>query len=264
MRVAVVEAPIGSGRHWAERARLLDGQGFDALLVPDTLWTPSPFPALAAAAAVTESIRLRTWVAAAPLRTAAALTREARALQSLSDGRFELGIGPGRPDAEAEAARLGARWGSAAERIAAVEASAAAVRAGVDPTPEVVVSAAGPRMLSAAGRVADRVALALGPTATEADLVDAVERARELCGPAMTFTQSLVGIGETLPSYLARTGGPTLAELQALGSSGLLPGDPGLAADVLRARGERLGIVEVTVPGELSEAFAPVLARLRR
>ncbi|TQF74107.1 LLM class flavin-dependent oxidoreductase [Rhodococcus spelaei] len=264
MRVVVVEAPTGSGRQWAERARVLDEQGFDALLVPDTLWTPSPFPALAAAAAVTRTLRLRTWVAAAPLRTAAALTRECRALQALSDGRFELGIGAGRPDAEAEAGRLGTSWGTAAQRIHAVEESVAAVRAGVDPVPEVVVSAAGPRMLAAAGRVADRVALALGPTTTEADLADAVERARETCGRAMTFTQSLVGIGDALPSYFARTGGPTLAELLQLGSAGLLPADPGRAADVLCTREEELGIAEVTVPGELSEAFAPVLARLRR
>lgn len=170
--------------------------------MPDTLWSTSPFPALAAAAAVTTTLRLRTWVAA--------------------------------------------------------------VRAGVDPAPEVIVSAAGPKMTAAAGRVADRIALALGPTATEEDLETTVEAAREKGCPAMAFTQSMVGVGEALPSWFARTGGPTLAELRRLGSAGLLPADPGLAFDLLREREERLGITEVTVPGELAEAFAPMLARLRR
>ncbi|MFC4603396.1 LLM class flavin-dependent oxidoreductase [Rhodococcus kronopolitis] len=263
MRVVVVEAPARSGADWTARARHLEEWGFGSLLVPDTLWTTSPFPALAAAAATTTTLGLRTWVAAAPLRTPAALTRECTALQELSDGRFELGIGPGRPDAEEEARRLGASWGSAPDRIAAVEESVAAVRAGVDPAPEVIVSAAGPRMTAAAGRMADRIALALGPTATEADLTATVAAARESCGPAMVFTHSLVGVGEALPSWFARTGGPTLAELRRLGSAGLLPADPGRAVDLLREREERLGITEVTVPGELAEAFAPVLARLR-
>lgn len=264
MRVAVVEAPARPGADWTARARHLEEQGFDSLLVPDTLWTTSPFPALAVAAAVTTTLRLRTWVAAAPLRTPAALTRECAALQELSAGRFELGIGPGRPDAEAEARRLGATWPAAPDRIAAVEVSVAAVRAGVDPAPEVIVSAAGPKMTAASGRVADRTALALGPAATEADLEKTARSARERCGPAMVFTQSLVGVGEALPSWFARTGGPTLAELRRLGSAGLLPADPGLAADLLREREELLGITEVTVPGELAEAFAPVLTRLRR
>jgi hypothetical protein len=49
--------------------------GLGERLVPNTLWTPSPFPVLAAAAGVTSALRVRTWVIAAPLRSSAAVVR---------------------------------------------------------------------------------------------------------------------------------------------------------------------------------------------
>ena len=166
----LIVGPGRSGREWVGQARTTEGQGFTSLLMPDTLWTPSPFPTLAAAAAVTSTLRLRTWVIAAPLRSPAAVVRESSALQLLSDGRFELGIGTGRPDAEREAELLGVPWGTAGERINQVEQVIAAVREKVQPVPQVIVTAVGPRMVAVAGRCADRVALALPPMASEQEL----------------------------------------------------------------------------------------------
>jgi alkanesulfonate monooxygenase SsuD/methylene tetrahydromethanopterin reductase-like flavin-dependent oxidoreductase (luciferase family) len=170
---SVLAAPAGGGAAWAQQVRGFEDDGWHAVLVPDTLWTPSPFPALAAAASVTTTLRLRPWVLAAPTRTTGALVREVKTVQQLSDGRFELGIGTGRPDAEQEAQRLGAAWGTPGERIATLEQAVTAVRDQVDPAPPVVVAASGPRMLALAGRLADRVAPALPPTAT----AEAFERA---------------------------------------------------------------------------------------
>ncbi|MFE7746280.1 LLM class flavin-dependent oxidoreductase [Nocardia sp. NPDC057455] len=65
-----------SGAAWAREAAAVERQGYRTLLLPDTRFTPSPFPVLAAAAAVTTSIRLRPNVLAAPLRTPAATARE--------------------------------------------------------------------------------------------------------------------------------------------------------------------------------------------
>jgi len=161
----LVLTPSGTGNQWAERIRAAEQQGWTSVLVPDTLWTVSPFPALAAAAAVTSDIRLRTWVLAAPLRSPAVVARETAALQALSDGRFELGIGTGRPDAEREAGQLGVPWGSAADRREQVIRVAAEVRSKVNPAPPVVMAAVGPRMLELAGSTADRIALALPPLA---------------------------------------------------------------------------------------------------
>jgi alkanesulfonate monooxygenase SsuD/methylene tetrahydromethanopterin reductase-like flavin-dependent oxidoreductase (luciferase family) len=210
-------------------------------------------------------MRLRTWVLAAPLRTAAAVVREVSALQAISDGRFELGIGTGRPDAQAETARLGGRWGTAAERIAQVEAVVAAVREQVRPVPEVAVTAAGPKILAVAGRIADRIGLAVAPQATEADLVSvavlaraglAGERSNAGAVAEVRLTVQIFGVGDQLSGFVARLPGMDLAALRASGAVGLVSGDAAEMAAVLRERCDRLGIDEIVVPEELTEAFA--------
>ena len=257
----LVLTATGSGRAWAEQARRAEQQGWSSLLVPDTLWTPSPFPTLAAAAAVTSTVRLRTWVLAAPLRSAAVVAREAASLQILSDGRFELGIGSGRPDAEREAAQLGLPWGSPADRIRKVEDVIVAVREKVSPTPKIVVAAAGPRMLVAAARSADRVALALPPTAGHHDLAAAADRVRAAAPRTIGLSQQLSGLAGRLPAWLTCSGLDPRT-MAAAGAVGMLIGDAAAMADTLRARREDLGIDEIIVPGELADEFAPVIRRL--
>jgi len=70
--------------------------------MPDGPWT-SAVPVLAAAAGVTTQIRLGTLVATPNLRHPVTLGRDAIALDDLSRGRFDLGLGPGSegPDASA-------------------------------------------------------------------------------------------------------------------------------------------------------------------
>jgi alkanesulfonate monooxygenase SsuD/methylene tetrahydromethanopterin reductase-like flavin-dependent oxidoreductase (luciferase family) len=262
----VVSVPGPDARAWLASVQQLEEDGWDALLLPDTLWTPSPFPALAAAAAVTSRLRLRTWVLAAPMRTAAAVVREVSALQQISGGRFELGIGPGRPDAEGEAARLGVPWGSAGQRIGLVERVADAVRQGVHPAPPIVVTAAGDRMLSAAGRVADRIGLAAPPPATAEDLAAMAGRAKDAAargGAArpVGLTQQLLGMNGRLAQWLARSG-LDAAALTAAGAVGMLAGDPQDIVSTVLERRDRLGIDELVVPAEMAGAFLPVLRGL--
>jgi len=264
IRFGVIATPRGDAAAWAAQVAAFEAAGWDTVLVPDTLWTTSPFPALAAAAAATTRLRLRPWVLAAPFRTPGALVREASALQELSGGRFELGIGTGRPDAEGEAARLGAAWGSGAERVAALERAVAAVREGVSPAPPVVVAAAGPRMLALAGRVADRVAPALQPAATEGALAAAVEAVRAAAAGRAAppgVTQAIVGVGDRLPARLEQHG-LDAATLAAQGAVGLVPGDPAELAELLRQRRERYGVDEYVVAEELADTLAPTIAHL--
>ena len=263
---AVVSVPGPDARAWLASVQQLEEDGWDALLLPDTLWTPSPFPALAAAAAVTSRLRLRTWVLAAPMRTAAAVVREVSALQQISNGRFELGIGPGRPDAEGEAARLGVPWGSAGQRIGLVERVADAVRQGVHPAPPIVVTAAGDRMLAAAGRVADRIGLAAPPQATAEDLTAMAGRAKDAAargGAArpVGLTQQLLGMNGRLAQWLARSG-LDAAALTAAGAVGMPAGDPQDIISTVLERRDRLGIDELVVPAEMAGDFLPVLRGL--
>lgn len=79
---------------WAQRA---EERGFSSLGTIDRLVYPiySPLIALAAAAAVTQRIRLMTTVLLSPLHNGAILAKQAASLDALSNGRFILGIGVG-------------------------------------------------------------------------------------------------------------------------------------------------------------------------
>ncbi|MEU6564478.1 LLM class flavin-dependent oxidoreductase [Nocardia nova] len=250
-----------SATGWSAAARDAEQQGYHTLLMPDTLMTTSPFPALAAAAAVTTTLRLRPNVLAAPLRTTATVVRETAALQALSDGRFELGIGVGRPGAEAEAQRLGLPWGSPGQRRAHLRDIVEAVRANVDPAPPVMVAAAGPRMLTAAAGFADRILTATAPQATEQDVAQLFSLVRDSTDRPIPFTSQLIGVGER--TAWSPSGHFDAAQLRDAGSFALLPADPQAAADILRERREKYGIDEVVVPAALAEGFAPVLELLR-
>ena len=70
--------------------------------MPDGPWHAA-VPVLAAAAAVTRRVRLGTLVASPNFRHPVTLARDALALDDVSGGRFDLGVGPGSagPDATA-------------------------------------------------------------------------------------------------------------------------------------------------------------------
>jgi probable F420-dependent oxidoreductase len=86
-----------SGKAWAEKARLLEDTGFDALLVPDHLVGPrfAPVAAMTAAACATTRLTVGTLVFANDFRHPAILAKEAATIDVLSGGRLELGLGTG-------------------------------------------------------------------------------------------------------------------------------------------------------------------------
>src|SRR4029453_14525786 len=87
---------------WLARVRRTPDSGYSTLLMPDfPLLQPAPGPTLATAAALTD-LRVGTWVYASPLRPAWLTAWEAHSLSQLTDGRFELGIGTGRPGIDDE------------------------------------------------------------------------------------------------------------------------------------------------------------------
>lgn len=147
--------------HWAEE------QGFDVVTAADHLGSPAPFAILAAGAAVTTRVRLRTYVLDAGFWNPALLAREAATLDALSGGRLELGLGAGHMRHEHDDAGL--PFPPLRQRVANLEAIVTQVRRrladpGHRPAPvqrpiPVVIGGWGEASLTLAARHADIIAL---------------------------------------------------------------------------------------------------------
>jgi probable F420-dependent oxidoreductase len=83
-------------RHVTDLARRAESIGYSALVIPDHLVDQhAPIPLLATVAAVTERIRIGTFVFNVDLRHPAVLAQDIASLDVLSGGRLEVGIGAG-------------------------------------------------------------------------------------------------------------------------------------------------------------------------
>jgi probable F420-dependent oxidoreductase len=89
--------------------------------------TPEAFTAAAALAVRTSRIRLGTLVACAPFRHPGHVAKMATAIDLVSGGRFDLGLGAGWYEAEFDA--FGYGFGSSGERFAVLEETVEAVAA---------------------------------------------------------------------------------------------------------------------------------------
>ncbi|MBC3192098.1 LLM class flavin-dependent oxidoreductase [Pseudonocardia sp. C8] len=263
-RFGVIAAAYGPGDAWLARARRVAELGYSTLLTPDNLHTHAPLPALAVAAAAVPGLRVCPFVLAVPLRTPRATAWEAHSLSVLTGGRFELGIGTGRPEARREAEALGLPWGSAAERLAGVRAAVAALRErdGEGPHTPVVMAAAGPNALAAAAEDADTVFLAARLTAGRDELARMAGMLRS-AGRDPEVGMNLFVVGDDVQPDAVRWAGPEAAEaLRDPDTVARLRGTPAeMAAELCRRRDE-LGISYLAVPETFAEAVAPVVARL--
>src|SRR3954449_7150564 len=128
-RFGVVAAHARSAADWVAKARRIEQLGYSTLLVPDGLrYTFSPFVALASAAAATTTLRLGTYVLANDFRHPTMVAKEAATLDVLSGARFDLGIGAGRPAADADNRALGQGFDSGATRLARLAESISIVK----------------------------------------------------------------------------------------------------------------------------------------
>lgn len=263
-RFGVVAGLARDGKDWLDTARLVERLGYSTFLGADTLWTPSPFPSLSAAAAVTSTLRIGTHVLAVPFRTPVTVARDTAALDLLSDGRFELGLGTGRPDAEGEAERLGMPFGSAAERLEQVAAQIAAVRAWFAEqdraAPPIMLAGSGPKLVSLAAEHADILTLPFSQAMSEDELPERMARLRSTVGDRLDrleLAMNVFAIGDEVPQWMRRHVGDLPED-----SVARLRGSPRQIADVLKRRRDELGISYVTVAQPFAETFAPVVELL--
>jgi probable F420-dependent oxidoreductase len=280
-RFGAVAGQGRTGQEWGAAARHLEELGFSTLLCPDATAMLAPFPALAAAAAVTTTLRLGSYVLAAPLRTPGEVAWQTASLDLLSGGRFELGIGAGRPAAEHDAARLGVPFGTPAERVSRLEQTLQAVRAryaapgqalgddaapgGPRPRPPVLVAGTGPRMLHLAAREADILALGLPPQSTEDDLAAKAGQLRAIAGDAFSRLELNVNIalvGDEIPPQAAAWLGADPRELARNGSIAVLGGSARQMADTLLRRRDRTAVSYISVSAQFADTFAPVIELL--
>src|SRR4051794_31820017 len=153
-------APITSGLPaWRDRLRELADCGYSTILMPDVpQWQPAPGPALAVAATITD-LRVGTWVYASPVRPAWITAWEAHSLTVLTDGRFEMGIGTGRPGIAEQLRELGLPDAPVNERWRQVREAVTALREldGPDLHTPVAMAVRGPKAQALAAELADTV-----------------------------------------------------------------------------------------------------------
>jgi alkanesulfonate monooxygenase SsuD/methylene tetrahydromethanopterin reductase-like flavin-dependent oxidoreductase (luciferase family) len=261
-RFAVQAVPEDADQ-WLAMARRTEALGYSTLLMPDGMRLPSPLPALAVAAGATTTLRVGTWVLASPLRAARAAAWDAHTLSLLTGGRFELGIGTGRPEVAADAVRLlGQPEMTVSQRLARVEQTVDALRAldGERRTP-VLLAAAGPKARALAAAKADIVTLAVGPLAGREEVAGLVAGVREAAGGRgddLEFAAPIFVVGDEAPPWLLRFLGTDMATLIARDSLVILRGTPAQMSAELRRRRDVLGISYFSVNGTFIDQFAPV------
>ncbi|MCW2690472.1 MAG: F420-dependent oxidoreductase [Mycobacterium sp.] len=238
------------------------------LQVPDHLGAPAPFPTLMSAADATTTIRLGTFVLNACFYKPALLARDAAALNALSGGRFEVGLGAGYVREEFEAAEL--PFPSAGRRIEYLEHVTLHIRKQVADVP-VLIAGNGDKLLTVAARNADIIGLTGGqPGSADDPLAERIEFVRNAAADRFDELELNLAItavptdGSTTPNLsMTRRYAPTLSDEQLLAMPGVLSGSPRDIADTLRGYREKYGLTYFTVQDRHAEGFAKVITELR-
>ncbi|MEV6863421.1 LLM class flavin-dependent oxidoreductase [Streptosporangium subroseum] len=258
----MVASPDDGPEAWIATARRAEELGYATLLMPDVLPLLSPFPSLAVAASVTRTLRVGTFVLAAPMRTPRAAAWDAHTLSVLSGGRFELGIAAGRPEVRAYAKELGLPYGTADERRGQVTDTITHLRDldGERHTP-VVMAAGGHKGLALAARIADIVTFPPAALPTRAEALALVDGLRDSAGERadrIELGNSLFVIGDEVPPWTQHFIGADPAP----DSLNMLRGTTTEMADELQRRRDTLGVSYLSVHGAFMETLAPVVERL--
>lgn len=260
---------VRSGARFADRVRRFADQGFDVVHVPDHLGAPAPFPVLVAAAQAAD-IRVGTYVLNAAFYSPALLARDAAAVDLLSDGRLELGLGTGYVREEFDAAEI--PYPSAGQRVDHLARTVGRLRAETPSIP-LLIAGNGDRVLALAARQADVVGFTGGglPTPQNPDpMAERVAFVRAAAGDRaadLEFNLAITAVptdGSGIPDLtLTRNYFPDADDAQLLGLPTVLSGTPQDIADTLREQRARYGTTYFTVQDYHGDYFARVIDALR-
>lgn len=249
-----------------EKARRLEGLGFDVLYLPDHLGAPAPFPALTAIAQATTTVRIGTYVLNACFYKPALLARDVAGVDLLSDGRLEVGLGAGYVREEFEAAEL--PYPSAGQRVDYLEHVTTYLKKHLPSVP-ILIAGNGDRLLTVAARHADIVGLTgANPRGADDALAERIEFVHAAAGGRdleLNLAITAVPADDSgMPDLsLTRRYAPTLSDEQLLELPAVLSGSPRDMADRLRGYRETYGLTSFTVQENHAEGFAKVIAELR-
>ena len=260
-RFGIVAPVLPDVRTWREQVRRIADHGYSTVLMPDfPRLQPAPAAALAVAATVAD-VRVGTWVYAAALRAPWLTAWEAHSLTVLTQGRFEMGIGVGRPGIEDELRERGLPVPSPGQRLHQVRQTVAALRAldGEQVHTPVAMAVIGPKARAMAAEIADTVTFAMAPNEPRADVV---ERVRDFnTTREVELSMHIPVVGNTVSPFMAPPDTDTAA-LRAADSLAYLPPDTPAAAEELRRRREETGVSYFAFGANVADTFAPLVAEL--
>ena len=261
LRFGVV-APVRTGLpEWRDQVRRIADSGYSTLLMPDVQqWQPAPAPTLAVAATLAD-IRVGTWVYASPLRPPWSIAWEAHSLSVLTEGRFEMGIGTGRPGIEDELRQLGLPVVTPAERLAQVRDALTSLRDldGPDVHTPVAMAVRGPKARALAVDFADTVTFASMPGDSRAAITRMATDFRAVRDVELALHVPVVG--DAVSPFMASPDTDPAA-LHAADSLLVLPSDPAAAIEEVLRRREEGGFSYFVIGANAAEALAPVVGEL--
>jgi probable F420-dependent oxidoreductase len=217
---------------------------------------------------VTTKIRLSMYVLNAAFYKPALLSRDAAALDLLSDSRLELGLGTGYVREEFEAAEL--PYPSAGARVDYLEHMTTYLKEH-HPTVPILIAGNADRVMTLAARHADIIGLS-GARVRDVDdpMAERVEFVRNAAGDRFDSLELNLAItavpaeGESIPDLkLTRRNASGLSDEELLAMPSVLSGSPREMADTLAGYRDVYGLTSFTVQDNHIENFAKVIAELR-
>ena len=261
-RFGVVAPVLTDLPTWRDRVRRIADAGYSTLLMPDVpQWQPAPAPTLALAAAQTD-LRVGTWVYASPLRPAWSTAWEAHSLSLLTEGRFEMGIGTGRPGIEDELRERGLPVMPPSERLAQVSETVAMLREldGPDVHTPVVMAVRGPKAQALAVDVADTVTFAVFASDTREAVAGMARGFRAVRDVELALHVPVVG--DAVAPFMASPRDIDPAALREADSLAILPDDAGAAEEEIQRRRDEIGYSYFVFGADFAEVLAPVVSEL--
>jgi probable F420-dependent oxidoreductase len=302
-RFGVQASTAVDARAWVALARNVESLGYSTLTMPDHFDDQlAPVPALMAAAAATETLRVGALVWDNDYKHPVVLAKELATIDVLSGGRLEIGLGAGWLATDYQ--KSGIPYDSNKVRVDRFEEGLAVIKGAMSneafsfdgshyritdftgtprpvqsPCPPILVGGGGKRVLSIAAREADIVGIngtlsagAVGPEAIATMTAAAVDQKIEIVHAAAGLR--LDHLEFNIRAFLVRVTDDRDAAVEQIAS--FVQVDPsmvlespfvliGTAAQIvedLLRRRERWGFSYVVVGADDVEPFAPVVAEL--